>query len=101
MQPHHLADSPQKGRINVGWSKYAAWLDAAETPRERAFLLGHSPGMAAQLAGVSRQAIHYAIDDGRLTAIYIHDDKSGEVKAILIPDAALQKYAPRKYLEKR
>ena len=80
------------GRVNLGWSRYMAMLDAATNIRERAYLLGHSPGMAASLAGVSRQAIHEAISANRITALYIHDDDSGELRAILIPHESLAAY---------
>ena len=92
---------PQQGRINLGWSRYMAELEAAESPSARRRLLGHSPGMASSIAGVSRQAIHDAIDRGNLTAFYIHDDDTGELRAILIPDESLQAYIAHPTYQRR
>lgn len=89
----HLAspDDPRPGRITLGVAEYCAMYEAA-TPQARKQLLGHSPGVAAQLAGVSRQAIHKAIDTGRLEAYYVHSDRTGGLAMVLIPDESLRAY---------
>jgi hypothetical protein len=75
-------------------SQYDAMLEAA-TPRKRSELLGHSPGKAAHLLGVSRQAVHQAIDRGTLDAFYVHDDNGGRLAWIVIPDYSLRDYLHR------
>lgn len=75
-------------------SQYEAAL-AAATPRRRAEMLGHSPGKAAQLAGISRQSIHRAIDRGTLDAFYVHDDDTGQLRWVVIPDYSLRDYIRR------
>jgi len=85
-----IADPP-RGKIRLTLSKYQAMLDEAGTEERRAWLLGHSPGMAASLAGISRQAIHQAIDRNALTALYIYDER-GDLAAILIPPHSLDYY---------
>lgn len=63
--------------------------------RDRAFakLFQHSssPGPAAVKLGISRQALHIAIQRGRLDAIRLEDDKGG-LMAIVIPDDAVERY---------
>lgn len=50
-----------------------------------------SPGPAAVELCISRQALHLAIQRGRLDAIRLEDD-SGSLMAIVIPDTALERY---------
>jgi predicted DNA-binding protein YlxM (UPF0122 family) len=91
MRTTYLLADPSRGRIRLSLAKYQAMLDEAGTEERRAWLLGHSPGMAASLANVSRQAIHDAIDRGRLTALYVYDDR-GDLCSILIPPHSLEHY---------
>lgn len=94
-QPHSISlNSPRPGRITYTVSEYEALL-AASTPRRRIEMLGHSPGKAAALAGISRQAIHRAIDRGTLEAFYVHDDDTGDLRWVVIPDYSLRDYIRR------
>jgi hypothetical protein len=87
-------DSPKPGRITVSVSEYHAMLDAA-TPRHRAQLLGHSPGKAAQLAGITPQAIYRAINRGTLEAFEVRHDDTGELAWLLVTDTSLRDYIQR------
>jgi hypothetical protein len=91
MRTTYLLADPPRGRISLTITKYQSMLDEAGTEERRAWLLGHSPGMAASLASVSRQAIHDAIDRGRLTALYVYDER-GDLCSILIPPHSLEHY---------
>lgn len=71
-------------------SRWQALTD--ESDRERAKLLGWSPGGAAAELGVTRQAIHYAIRRGDLEAVMVTDDATGQLQMFMIPDASLQDY---------
>lgn len=92
--PTFSLNTPRPGRVTYTVSEYEAVL-AGSTPRRRAEMLGHSPGKAAALAGISRQAIHRAIDRGTLDAFYVHDDATGELRWIVIPDYSLRDYIRR------
>lgn len=89
-----VQNPPKPGRITLSVSEYHAMLDAA-TPRKRAELLGHSPGKAAQLAGISPQAIHQAINRGTLEAFEVRHDDTGELAWILVTDTSLRDYIQR------
>lgn len=89
-----FGEPPRPGRITMSVSQYQALYDDA-TPALRRKMLGHSPGAAAALAGISRQAIHKAIDRGTLQAYYVFHDEGGELAWILIPDDSLQAYIVR------
>ena len=86
---------PRPGRLTYSVSEYMAALDG-KTGRSRISMLGHSPGKAAQLAGVSRQAIHEAIDRGSLDAYYVHDDETGKLRWVVVSDASLHRYIARR-----
>jgi len=89
-----ISQDPRPGRVVLTVSQYEAALSAS-TPQRRLSMLGHSPGKAAQLAGISRAAIHKAIDRGTLEAFYVHDDQSGQLRWIVIPDHSLRDYIRR------
>jgi len=87
-------NASRPGRFVMSIAQYKALYDEA-TPPHRRKLLGHSPGGAAALAGISRQAIHNAIDRGTLTAYYVFHDHGGDLAWIVIPDESLQDYIDR------
>lgn len=89
-----VQNPPRPGRITLSVSEYRAMLDAA-TPRRRAELLGHSPGKAAQLAGITPQAIHRAINRGTLEAFEVRHDDTGDLAWILVTDTSLRDYINR------
>lgn len=60
--------------------------------------LGSSPGGVAALFGISRQAVHDAINRDRMDAWRLTRD--GRLVAILIPDAEVENYR-RQHLRKR
>lgn len=67
----------------------------SESDRQRAELLGWSPGGAAAEVGISRQAIHQAIREGRLDAVIVtHED--GRLRMFMIPDASLKAFAEKR-----
>lgn len=68
----------------------------AESKRYRAQLLGgSSPGAVARELGISRQAVHKAIQVGHLDALMIYDD-DGNLAAFLIPPASVDAYRRRR-----
>lgn len=67
----------------------------AESDRRRAELLGWSPGGAAAEVGISRQAIHQAIREGRLDAVMVQNEE-GKLKAFMIPDESLKAFAEKR-----
>jgi len=66
-----------------------------ESDRHRAELLGWSPGGAAEQLGISRQAVHKAIQRGDLDAVIINGD-DGKLRVFMIPDASLKAFAERR-----
>lgn len=95
--PIFSLNPPRPGRVTYTVSQYEAVLFAA-SPSRRLSILGHSPGKAAQLLGISRQAVHDAIDRGALEAFYVHDDDTGHLRWVVIPDRSLQLYSARRKL---
>lgn len=93
--PAHLfTPNPLKpGRLTCSVAEYQALFQAA-TIKQRRDMLGVSPGAAASIAGISRQAIHRAIDRGSLQAYYVyHDD--GSLAWVVISDKSLSEYIER------
>lgn len=89
-----LLNPPRPGRTVYTVSEFWAEYEHA-TPSRRRHLLGLSPGGAAALLGISRQAVHRAIDRGTLRATYIHDDHTGELRSVTVDMDSLREYADR------
>jgi hypothetical protein len=92
----NLSESRRKGEHHVSFAAYTEALEAAllRGPKHYAQVNGWSPGFVAKLLGISRQAVHNAIDHGTLRAFYIHDD-AGEVTSIIISEASVRAYAAK------
>ena len=67
----------------------------AESDGHGAELLGWSPGGAAGQLGISRQAVHKAIQRGDLDAVIVNGD-DGKLRMFMIPDASLKAFAERR-----
>jgi len=68
------------------------WTEACESanPAEQKDLIGASPGAVGVALGISRQAVHQAIQRGDLDAIRIEDN--GKLRAIMITPSSYQRY---------
>lgn len=63
------------------------------SPAKRARLHGPSPGRAAEEMGVTRQAVHRAIERGTLDALRVTYDEDGEKLAfMIITEASFERY---------
>jgi hypothetical protein len=68
----------------------------AESDRRRAELLGWSPGGAAGELGISRQAVHLAIQRGDLDAVIVNHDGTGKLRMFMIPDPSVQAFKAKR-----
>jgi hypothetical protein len=71
-----------------------AWIKLTRkdtSPNNRA-TNGPSPGGVAAELGITRQAVHQAIERGDLDAWRIVDDSTGRLRAIVIPYEAVLRY---------
>ena len=78
---------------------FKAWMRLARKDSPTAN--GPSPGGACVELGLTRQAIHKAIKRGDLDAWRIVDDASGRLRAIIIPQASLERYRALRALQNR
>lgn len=77
----------------INWQRWEKLT--AESDRQRAELLGWSPGGAAAQLGISRQAVHKAIHRGDLDAVMVLRE-DGKLSAFMIPDASLKAFAEKR-----
>lgn len=84
------------GRIDIDWHAYERLLTRAREKGVEAYsnVNGWSPGFVACLLGVSRQAVHDAIQRGGLTAYRI-TAADGELVGIVVTEASARAYAAR------
>ena len=85
-----------KGRRNVSVSHFNAMTQRAIANGRAESVLGYSPGYVATLLGITRQAVHAAIERGDLTAHFVHDDTTGSLCSIYVTDASVAEYRAKR-----
>lgn len=92
--PGSLATALNSGAMAVKKMQLSEWEKlTAGSDSHRAKLLGDSPGGIAARLGISRQAVHDAINKGRLDAVAVYEGRT--LRMYMIPEASLQAYRER------
>lgn len=76
--------------VSQFWAEYEG-----APPAVHRRMTGLSPGAAASALGITRQAVHRAIDRGTLVAHYVYADDTGDLAWITVPMDSLREYALR------
>jgi|KBSSwiStaDraftv2_1062776.scaffolds.fasta_scaffold454343_2 hypothetical protein len=79
------------------WVKAVA---AAIGKPAHAELNGDSPGTVAAELGVSRQAVHQAVQRGALDAVIVNDAR-GKLQMFMIPRASVERYKQSPWKQQR
>jgi len=83
--------------------KMRAWQKATAAAIDKPSwgkLNGASPGGLAAELGISRQAVHQAVQRGLLDALIVVDDNSEELRLFMIPEHSVEAYKARRAARK-
>lgn len=79
--------------------KMRAWQRASAAALDKPLwekLNGASPGGVAAELGISRQAVHKAVQRGDLDAVLIIDDITDELRLFMIPQASIEAFRAKR-----